>query len=240
MKNMDTLISVKVSNTFDLYYKQKQQLDKDIDTFLKSKKPLTGTVLTKISDYKRLASNGEYNQKRIENELLFWQRFYTDLMLEIVQKHSSYLIGLTEKQQKHFFKEYKERTEELKEKLKEDILENQIEKYERFFGELSKDMSKELALNDGFFKSRLIAYIERRKDFRKKLEALFERKAKDEEFKNLFSEYIKDRFSEIVTKQHAGIILSLLKKMGTEQKASLKENLSKYKTWVEVFKETDY
>tara|TARA_Y100000782_G_scaffold115624_1_gene162473 strand:- start:91125 stop:91916 length:792 start_codon:yes stop_codon:yes gene_type:complete len=240
VKNLDTLISVKVSNTFDLYYKQKQQLDEDIDNFLKRKKPLADIALKKLSEYQKLSSSAKLDQKLIKNELMFWQKFYTEIMLEIVQKHSSYLINLTEKQQKHFFKEYKERTKELKEKLEEDLLEDQIEKYERFFGELNKDMTKELASNEDFFKSRLMAYIERRKEFRIKLEELYKKKAKDKDFKSLFSKYIEDRFSKTVTIHHAKIIHNLLRKMGSDQKIALKENLTKYKTWVEVFKETDY
>ena len=240
VKNLDTLISVKVSNTFDLYYKQKQQLDKDIDNFLKSKKPLADIVLKKLSEYQKLSSSADLDQKLIKEELMFWQKFYTELMLEIVQKHSSYLINLTEKQQKHFLKEYKERTKELKEKLEEELLEDQTEKYERFFGELNKGMAKELASNEDFFKSRLMAYIERRKEFRIKLEELYKKKAKDKDFKSLLSKYIVDRFSKTATIHHAKIIHNLLRKMGSDQKIALKENLSKYKTWAKVFKETDY
>ncbi|MBJ00153.1 MAG: hypothetical protein CME67_02895 [Halobacteriovoraceae bacterium] len=240
VKNLDTLISVRVSSTLDLYYKQKQQLDQDIDSFLESKKHIANEINQKLSSYQKLLGTGKINQSQIEKEMLFWQDFYKDMMLEIIDKYSSYLVGLTTKQQKHFFENYNERTEELLERLNEDQVEPQEEKYERFFGELNKKMLSILKSNENFFKSRLKAYIERRQILKEELLKLFKSKADDKQFKKLLSSYTNQRFKKDVTHQHSLIIKKLLDLMDNDQKSSLNENLAKFKSWVDVFERTEY
>ncbi|MCO4753249.1 MAG: hypothetical protein KC478_02150 [Bacteriovoracaceae bacterium] len=240
VKNLDTIISVKVSNSLELFYKQKMKLDQDIDKFLKQKKHLAPMVKKRIEQYNKQLSNNTITLPKIEAEIVFWQNLYTEIALEVINKHIDYLANLKPGQQKGYFKSYKERNEEIKEELEEDILEKQTEKFERFFGELNPGMVKVLKKNKAFFEARLQAYLARRKDFKTKLENLYKNEAQVDQFKELSIKYIKERFDPEATKVYSKLIFDLVKNLKQEQINELEKNFSKYESWLNVFESTQY
>lgn len=240
VKNLDTLISVKVSNSLELFYKQKVKLDQDIDNFLKEKKSLAGLAKKKIQEYQKSISKKSWTPAKIEKEVIYWQNLYTDIALEVIEKHIHYLANLTPSQQQGYFKNFEKRNKEIELELKDDVLEKQIKKFERIFGDLNSEMISVLKSHKDFFKERLEAYLVRRNAFKERLRELYENKSDIAQFKKLASNYINERFDLKTTKTYSKMIYDLVQNLKEEQKEELEKNFNKYETWINVFESTEY
>lgn len=242
VKNLDTIVEYKVSENLELFYGQKEKLEKDTSNFLNGLKSEAPKIKTKLNDYSDMAKNGidSLAPKEVEKEMKFWQQLYIEKTKDVIEKHMDYIAGLSEGQQEVFFEKAKKKNEELEEKIKENDVEKIAEGYEYAFGELSSSQLKVLKSKSDFFKKRSELHLKRRLDYQKELKKLFEEKAPVEKFQEISLNNLEQRFSDSATKEHAEIFATLAQKADSEGKKNLKENIEKAKGWVETFVSTTY
>lgn len=241
IRNLDNVIEIKTADTLGLYYKQKQELEKDVSSFLNQSKTLAPQIKQKLSEYQALAASGEIPKARaVAEEMRYWQGLYAKIAKTLIEHHADYVSNLTEKQQEEFFKQLKEKNEEIEEKAREGDWEDYAQGFEFLFGDLNQKQEKFLRQSLGFFKQRSVQRLKRRRSFQENLRELFSKKASEKRFKELMLENVKTRYSSRATAKRAEIITRLFNLAGGEEMTELKENLKKAKNWIDVFVATDY
>lgn len=256
IRNIDTLIEIKIADNLGLYYGQKKQLEKDTSSFLNNSKSMAKEAKLRLSSYEKLLDHKNHDQKHFQEliyqEVLYWQGIHREIMERLITKHMDYLANLSPAQQNEFFREAKAKNKDLKEKLQElkrmdepqEKLKELSKSFAYVFDELNKAQLKVIKESEAFLISRAEDYIKRRLRFQKGLKSLYDKEDKPENknkaFKQMARASLEKRYSEAVTREYSVLISKLIKMSEEKERKKAMANLKKFEQWLEVFIKTNY
>ncbi|MBY0517057.1 MAG: hypothetical protein K2P81_09125 [Bacteriovoracaceae bacterium] len=186
VSQLDQLIEIQTASKLDLYWKQKEALERDINLFLKEQQKQSGETLVLVKKIDPTQTQ-EFDQ---------WWNTLASTYQRVAEEYSKilakYLALIDSKQKKNFISKINEENEELREKsdhLRVDQLEERIT---FFFGDINPQQKEAINKYFPIWKKRNLERINRRVKLAEELSKPQTEKSYFELFQNYQTESLKD------------------------------------------------
>lgn len=249
VSNLDWIIYRQVKNRLDLYYKQQNDLEKEVSIFLSRQVQKLPKVETLLQRLESKIDSSDYTKEGVS---LFRQDL-SNLYIEIAGDFNSnilskFLAQLDKDQIKHFQNENEEQNKELEEKLKSSKESDLTQRIEYFVGEFSIKQKQIVSSNLIHLKSlqeiRLIRRKKLQQDLYKMMSSSMENK----------SQLIQERFHQYIRKTDTPkstidkinghrkftdqMVVDVLKEMDIKQKEFIKKRIKFIRKLLDTYKKS--
>ncbi len=235
VENADTLISHQVNKRLPLYSTQRDQLSKDIDTFLNKEKPVAQEILPVIDEIDlKSPEKVEADYKKLEGFFVRISKDFTNFM-------SQYMAKLDAKQQKDFFKNLDDENREILKKEKEDRIDSIEERFEMFMGSINSKQKQIIRDYSDYYHDRAKERLTRRVKLHDKFKAIYSHDSSEEskvkEFQEAFNEY---QVESLKGNKNLEILKKVLPTVSAEQREHFRKEAQEVKDLLRYYNSIEY
>jgi hypothetical protein len=167
VENADILINYQINKRLPLYSRQKEELNRDVEHFLKQKKALFQEILP-LMDEIDLKSN-----EKIESQYKKLEIFFMQISRDFTKYISKFLAQLDSNQQKDLFAVLDEENREMQKKERTEIIEDLEDRIQKFIGPINQRQKKIINENADYFHDRAKRRIAHRKNLHQKFRSIY-------------------------------------------------------------------
>lgn len=226
-KNLDYILSDKIADMMDLYYRQEKELDKDIKNFLNTEKELFKEVRNILVDVKKEIKSGTTGQEKllkIANDL---QRVYIKGGKIIVPMLSKYYAQLDKEQLKTVFEKWDEENKKITKRLKKKSLSDHKRRFKTLLGDMNETQKKIIKKHKGLFVSRNEQRLARRLAVQAQLKKLMDGSGKNQDaIAEVILKSMKSTFNQADNKAYAAFFYDMQNQIPKEEKEEVLTKLS--------------
>lgn len=237
---LDYFITKEISTTLDLYYRQNEQLEKDVEKWLNHLQPVAEQFLTKFKTYQRKVKADDINKVMIEKEAKDIITLYKQVVRSIAPILGKYMATLNEAQQKHLFKKIEEKTKDFAERVEKKKIKHSYERYQNYFGKLTNEQKQLFKDKKEYFFSNRQERLDLRYDFAEKLRKAFRQKKDADAFSKLIEDYLTSGLKSKNIQVHTSILFKFLQGLTSSQKEKFDEKMDLFIKVTQKFLETTY
>lgn len=233
-KNVDLIVELQIEKRLPLYAAQKDQLSKDVKTFLNNHKGLTKKSLPIISEI-------ELNPERVDLQYDTLNSLYKELALQFSKLIAKYMAILDTKQQKEFKETLEGENRSLKRINSDDQVEKARERMESLLGTITDEQIKLIKDQRSYLDARHKLRISRKEALNEKFSKIYKMDssilAREHSFYEAFENYQATYPENTKNKE---IIKKILLTLNEDQKAVLKNKIKELKEILMYYLENNY
>lgn len=178
-KNIDYILSDKIADMMDLYYRQEKELDKDIKNFLNQEKELFKEIKTILVDVRKEIKSGNTSEEKLLNIAKNLQKTYMKAGKKVVPLLAKYYAQLDQEQLKTVFEKWDKENNKIKKRIKKSSINDHKRRFKKLFGEMNETQKKIIKKHKNLFVSRNEQRLERRLKVQKELKELMDGSSKN-------------------------------------------------------------
>lgn len=233
-QNADFLIETQIEKRLPLYSAQKQQLSKDVDSFLNSQKVFTKEALPVLNEI-------DFDPHQIDARYDKLNSLYKKLALNFSKIMSKHMAVLDQKQQKDFSKNLQEENKDLDKVKPDDRLEKIHDRFKTLFGTMSEKQKSIFEEHRAHLLKSQSSRIERRKKLHHRFEEIYKldisATSREEYFIGAFSDY-QNAYPD--NQKNKEILKQIFPTLSQKQKDHFNEKLNDFKEIISYYLATDY
>lgn len=235
IENADYLISYQMNKRLPLYSEQKNQLAKDIDSFLNKMKPEAQNILPIIDEI-----NLETNEKTT-SQYAKLEEFFKKISKSFSELISKYMAKLDLKQQKDLFKTLDNENREILKLEKEkniDLIESRMK---LFLGSVNSEQKQIIRENSEYFQLRAKERLDRRIELHEKFRAIYNQDISESSRAGLFQEAFVHYQNKIYEKsRNLELLQKLLPTISKNQREHFRKEAQEIKDLLKYFISIEY
>ena len=234
-KNIDYIISDKLADMLDLYYRQEQELDKDVKHFLNTEKELFKEIRSILADVQTAIKSGKTTEKKfveIANQL---EMTYLKAGKTFVPLLSKYYAVLDKDRVKTVYEQWEKENKKIKKRLKKKSISDHKRRFKTLFGEMNETQKKIIKKHQGLFISRNQKRLDRRLEVQGKLRELMDGTGKNEsKITDIILTSMHSTFNEIDNKAYAAFFYDMQGQVPKEEKKDILKKLSQVTAIIDI------